>query len=526
MPKRLWTPERLDKLRNLLREKISTKEIAEYFGVDESAIRQVMYREGIKRSNLGQHRSKLEKKHREKKDEKKDLATRIRILKGEELRKEEPQFGFSDEQLSRWLNGKNGCNLFCREVLGVELQDYQLEMVEKMINHKRCCFVMGRQSGKDFTIACFVIWNSICNSNQRMLLVSPAQRQSDLLFDRILQFIGLSNELFTSVEKSNMEVCRFTNKSEVHSLPSTTYIRGFTEVTHIFVNEVAHGISGDTFAAIEPMLAIKHGSLILMSSPLGCQGKLWEAFNSPIYAKMRLPSTTNKYISREWIETQEKTMPVVVYDCEVNANFSQAIDNFFPMEVIDKCSQEYGFRSFPEPELDYYLGVDWGRVRDSSVLTIISKNSEDILKVEKIIEFQNKPFSAQVEHIRKLHNTFGFRKIVAEYAGLGIMPCEKLKEMELPVEFFKPTLDNKEGAYNHLLRTMEDGNLIIPKGHYKLQHELRLFQYEVTGQGKTKLHHVLGGSDDFCDSLCLAVNESKKSGFVFDFIELPVRSIY
>jgi len=143
------------------------------------------------------------------------------------------------------------------------------------------------------------------------------------------------------------------------------------------------------------------------------------------------------------------------------------------------------------------------------VLTAISKNSDDILRVEKIVEFQNKPFSSQVEYIRKLHNTFGFSRILAEYAGLGIMPCEKLKEMELPVDFFKPTLENKESAYNRLLRSMEDGSVIIPRNHQKLQFELRLFQYEVTSQGKTKLHHVSGGSDDFVDSLCLAVEASK-----------------
>jgi len=52
--------------------------------------------------------------------------------------------------------------------------------------------------------------------------------------------------------------------------------------------------------------------------------------------------------------------------------------------------------------------------------------------------------------------------------------------------------------------------LTIPR-HRKLQHELRTFCYKVTAQGKTKLHHVTGGSDDFCDALCYAVYAVKKA---------------
>jgi len=242
-------------------------------------------------------------------------------------------------------------------------------MIDMMLKHKRCCFVLGRQCGKDFTIACFVIWLCITKSNQRILLISAAQRQSDMLFNRILQFIASNKELFDSVERSNMEMCRFTNGSEIYSLPATTFIRGFTEVTHIFCNEVAHGIPDEIFPAIEPMLAIKKGSLILMSSPAGCQGKLWEAFNSPLYAKLQLPSSVNKYIDKQWLEEQKQLMSSVEYDCEINAQFSQAIDNFFKVELIEKCSQEYDLRSTAVKDTEYYAGVDWGRVHDASVVT-------------------------------------------------------------------------------------------------------------------------------------------------------------
>jgi len=107
---------------------------------------------------------------------------------------------------------------------------------------------------------------------------------------------------------------------------------------------------------------------------------------------------------------------------------------------------------------------------------------------------------------------------VVEYAGLGIAPSEKLKESGIPVEFFEPTIDNKARAYNYLLKQMEEGNLIIPKNHSKLQYELRVFKFEINSKGQIKLHHATGGSDDFVDSLCYAVKatENKEKWFILE----------
>jgi len=299
-----------------------------------------------------------------------------------------------------------------------------------------------------------------------------------------------------------MEVCRFTNGSEVYSLPSTTYIRGYTEVTHIIVNEAAHGISEDTFAALEPMLAIKHGHLYLFSTPYGCIGKFWEAWNNSLYVKIYVPTEKNKYVPKAYIEDQKKSMSAAVYDMEINGNFRSDVDNYFSIELLDRCTKEYSFRNFAQDGFNYYAGIDWGRIRDSSVVTVLSK-TQDELKVENIIEMSGKPFSFQLERIKRLHSDYGFKKIEAEYAGLSINACEQLKEEGLPVELFTPTVDSKEEVYRKLTKTLEDGKLTLPK-HRNLQYEMRLFRYEITASAKTKLHHAPGGSDDFVDSLCYA----------------------
>ena len=351
-------------------------------------------------------------------------------------------------------------------------------------------------------------------------MVSPAQRQSDLLYERILRFIGQNNELFESVDKSSMEYCKFTNNSLIKSLPSTTYIRGETEVTLCIMNEARDFLNGEeVMASVLPMLAVSQGSLVMMSSPAGCMGILWDAFNSPVYCKLQYPSSVNQYINKDWLEEQKQTLSSNCYQMEFEAQFSEAIDNFFSIQTITKCSKEYDFSNYPEEGVEYTCGIDWGRVKDSSVVTIVSKKNDQV-KVENIIEMFNKPFSFQLGMIKLLNEKYKFTRIIAEKAGLSLPLCEKLREEGFPVEGFVPTVDSKSEAYNYLLRQMEIGNITIPK-HLKLQYELRTFRFEVNPQGKMKLHHVDGGSDDFVDSLCFGVWGTKAPTFKIGILEDP-----
>lgn len=509
---KIWTKEKIKTIEQMFESGKTKQFVASHFEVSPDALAMVMSRNQIyvkKKQSGKQSQYEHDRKHG------KDLATRLRILKGEELRKDTGFCYFTDDQLMRWKdNTWQCCDRFCKEVLHVELQDYQLDCIDKMLKHKRFVGILGRQSGKDFLLSCFVVWQSIINSNSKILLVSASQRASDLLYNRILGFIGQSNELFDSVDRSNMEKCLLKNNSEVWSLPATGLIRGFTEVTHIITNE-AHEIPDDTFSAVEPMLAVKNGYLYIFSTPRGCIGRLWVAFNDPLFSKVQLPSTVNKHIPEDYFELQKQTMDSLEYDMEINAQFQESVDAFFKLSTIQKCSFEYDLRQTPnEFDRTFYCAIDWGRIADSTVITILSKklvegserNPSYQYKVENIIELSKVPFSQQLTLILKLHKIYKFQNIMPEWNGLGIPPSEQLQE-ELGhiVQVFKPTIDNKEKGYNRIRKIMEDGDLVIPKSHIKLQYELRTFQYELTRTGKMKLFHLANSSDDFCDSLMMAV---------------------
>lgn len=502
-----WNKQKQKLIQEMLDDKKSDQYICKLLEITPVNLRQIIFRYDLKRpfKQVKGNPQILKKLH-----EKEDLATRIRILKGEEIRSSSALCNFTDEQLIRWKdNTIECCDLFCEEVLGITLQPYQLNCIYDMIHNKRFVGVMGRQSGKDFLLSCFVTWQSIINSNSKILLVSASQRASDLLYNRILGFIGQSNELYDSVDKSNMEKCIFKNNSEVWSLPATGQIRGQTEVTHIIVNE-AFEVPDDTFSAVEPMLALKNGFLYIYSTPRGCVGRLWMAFNDPLFAKVQLPSSVNKYISKEFLELQQKTMDSLEYSMEFEAQFQEAVDCFFPLSLLKLVSKDYQLRNYPIPQegKKYFLAIDWGRTSDSSVLTILSRLAIDQnlseYKVENVIEFQNLNFPEQQRRIFDLHNKWHFTKICPEWNGLGIPSCDWLQENigRDIVKIFKSDRNTKPDGYNKLRKAMEDQIITIPKNHTKLQQQLRTLQYNFTASNYMKIYGL--NHDDFPDSLMMA----------------------
>ncbi len=536
---RTWTPEDEEILTYLYLGRQPLERIAKRFETTKDAIKKKASRLGLKRP----------KSRDAPKD---DMATRLRVLLGEKLRPAVERHFFSDEELLRFagkgvdsqaeedLRGRveeylttpslllepleplasrggsndasnsnawsrlRGLDLFCKEVVGLELMDHQIAMAYCCLASKRALCLAGRQSGKDYTQAALALWEAIVQPNSRIVMVSGAQRQSDALMEKALGFAARNEKLYDSILKSSLETCRLTNGSFIKALPATGLIRGET-ATRVLVNEARDILNDEeTFSAVEPMLLTTDGSLAIFSTPLGKTGRLWEAFNNPLYLKTRIPSRVSKYATQEHLDRQKLEMSAARFANEYEAEFLDVQNSFFSPESIQRSAREYDLTMQPESGLSYALGVDWARTRDTSVMLVVGKDQEDLLRVQFIKAFLNVPMPDQVAFVRHLHNVFRVRKIVSEYAGLGIGPTDQLlKDLGRTVESFKPTVERKALAYDNLKSRLEQGTLTIPM-HPKLLTELRTLEFRVTPSGHMTIHHPGGGSDDYADALMLA----------------------
>ncbi len=516
---RTWTPEDEEILRQLYLGRQPLERIAERFDTTKDNIRQKAHRLGLRRP-------------RPKDAPRDDLATRLRVLLGEEARAARGRRLFSDEELLRFagrgleddeedLRARvqeyvldpipddsdawarlRGLDLFCREVVGLELMDHQLAMALCCLASKRALCLAGRQSGKDYTQAALALWEAVTVPNARLVLVSAAQRQSDELASKLLGFVSRHEKLYDSVLRSSREIVEFTNGSVVHALPASGLIRGFT-ATRVLVNEAREILDEEaTFSAVEPMLLTTDGPLSVFTTPLGRQGRIWEAFNAGHYLKTQVPSSTSKYASLEHLERQRLEMSAALYACEYEAQFMDVADSYLSAESVRRCARDYDLTMQPEDGLSYSLGVDWARTRDTSVMLVVGRDEEDHLRVSYLKAFLNVPMPDQVAYVHHLHNVFRFRRVVSEYAGLGIGPTDQLlKDLGgRTVEAFKPSVERKALGYDSLKSRMERGTLTIPM-HPKLLAELRTLAFRLTPAGTLTIH---GPSDDYADALMLA----------------------
>ncbi len=501
--------EDLEFLKACIKENKSTAQISALLGINPNALRMRCSRAGISLKNKSNYKGNTSQIA--KKSFKDNIAKRLAILQGlipaEDVKK---IIFFTDDQLKNWIGRPD---VFINELLGIELQEFQKEMFQLFMS-KRIAVAGGRGVSKSFCSALWIIYCSIIKPNQRSLILSPSDRQSKLIFEQIQRFVASNEELFNCVnlKKSNFEKLIFENESEVIPLPCSAYIRGYQNVSLALMDECAYFPDDNMiFSSVMPMLNLRnqktgeYGSLILLSSPNGTNNKFFEFFHNPQFKTMKIPSYMNKYLDKEKLEEDKLLMSPIQYESEYLCEFCENISNFFPLELIQKCTQNYPEAIFWKKDKSYFLGWDTASSgRDSSVLTILCIEGKKI-KVVKIIELQKQNLTQQMAVFDQLNEQFKFRKVAIESAGFGEAIKDLLREKHISILIIRPTVDEKATIYTHLLRKMEKNDLIIPN-HPKLQSQLRLFRYELSKTGKLMLHHATEqAGDDFPDSLAFGV---------------------
>jgi hypothetical protein len=508
-----WTSSEKNLLRDLYNEGRSVDYIAHELKKSVSAVEVQAFRIGLSRrpstKEPGPNTSyKLSQRHLTAVD----LASRIASLLGLAPMIEVEARTFTDDELMQFTRQDDliGIISFLRDLLDVQLQDYQLEIVSKLLGAKNLVVVSGRQVGKDFTIASFSLWESIVRPNSKIVIVSAAQRQSDLLNDRILSFIAGNDQLYASVLKAGREELRFKNASAIYFLPATGLIRGYTEVTRCFVNE-ARDVPDTVYDAITPMLSRRNGHLSIFSTPLGRVGYLWEVWSSLLFEKVHVASRQNKYLDPAYLQAERDRMSSMSYSCEYEGEFQSSQQNYFDPISIEKAVEDYELsliydksRGVKE-QLRCSIGIDWGRTKDASVMTVLASAKTGEAAVIFIKSFEGVSFEDQIPCVKYLKDVFNPVRIVSEDAGLSIGVNDALVRMGIGIVRWLPTNASKITLFDNLRSKFDRREITIPADPPRLRRELLSLEYETLPSGSVRIGHASGGHDDFCVSLALAL---------------------
>jgi phage FluMu gp28-like protein len=367
-------------------------------------------------------------------------------------------------------------------------------------------FLKSRQSGGSFLNKLLVAKWSLENNNEKIAYITPTLKLSKLFFKELCQSLQpyIRNENRTDL------IIEFITGTYVQffSAESKDSIRGF-QFHYVIMDEVAFMNTDDINLIIRPTWMIIGKKIIFTSTPNGNQGFFFDNYNlalndEPGHKLKQISIYDNPFISPEDIEAIRKQVPERVFKQEYLGEFVNGSGTVFSNYM--NCIGE------PIIKQDiYYAGIDWGKVNDYTVLTIINSHKE----VVDIYRINGLDYTQQVQIIADRLNKWKPKKVISEENNIGTVVNELLKKL-YKGNIQTVTLDNsmKKDIIENLIVGFETQDITIPNNDILLR-ELQSFSCKYNHNTQTIKYTAPNGlHDDTIISLAYAyslVKNNKKN---------------
>lgn len=215
--------------------------------------------------------------------------------------------------------------------LGYEPDEWQAAFLQS--NAKRVLLNCSRQSGKSTVTAVLALHEAIYRPDALILLLSPSFRQSMELYQKVIDgYMRLDAK--SDTDEALATTLRLANGSRIVSLPSSEKtIRGYSGVDLLICDEASR-IPDNLFYAVSPMLAVSGGRLIMLSTPFGQRGVYHELWMHSDYQKVQITADQCPRITRQFLESERRTLPNRIFRQEYYCEFLQTDDAVFSYDDI------------------------------------------------------------------------------------------------------------------------------------------------------------------------------------------------
>ena len=411
---------------------------------------------------------------------------------------------------------------YCKTKLDLKLDNWQ----EKLLNEQGNIVIRaGRQVGKSTAVALKAYFFARENANKTLMIIAASQRQSSLLFEKIISFFIETDQKMIEGEPTKTKLI-LTNKTRIYCLPAgrTGYaIRGFS--IDLMIADEAAFISEPVWVALIPMMAVTGGKLILLSTPFGKGGFFFRCFGDSDYLQFHLRSTDCPRIPKSFISKEKDRMSRLEFAQEYLGEFIEDYTQYFGTNLIRNCVKflKWNFEEEYDRGKTYYMGVDIARYGgDENAFTIVEMQHNDNLKLVKVLTTRMMSLTDTIGRIIKLDSMFNFRKIFIDDMGLGAgvldMLIEKLGRKAVGINNSTKTIDKeaekrikilKEDLYSNLLVLMERGKIEmidVPE----LRRSLQSIQFEYKTESKRV--RIYGNYSHIAEALVRAAWSVKAKG--------------
>jgi len=291
-------------------------------------------------------------------------------------------------------------------------------------------------------------------------------------------------------------------------------VRGFN-AGRVYIDESAHFLKDrDIFQAIQPSIS-RGGKMTLSSTPKGRANIFHEKWtDDDEYSHHEVPYTAcpDARYQRQ-VKKMRKTMYEMDFKQEYCCKFMSDEMAMFPRAILVPCVDETLINAYTsESKNAFYMGIDFAKKVDSTVITILERLENKLMVVRHIKELTKMPYEtetvqepSQLNEITKLFRQFHIGRIKMDSTGVGVKLEEDLtRKFGSIVEGVRFGVIEKETLITNLRIAFEKKGLRIPDNE-SLISQLMSLEKHTTPSGLSRFKHVSGKHDDYVWSLALAV---------------------
>lgn len=352
----------------------------------------------------------------------------------------------SDDKLIALLNlYYNDPITFAEQILGIELDEQQLQVVNGVYNDDRHVTVRsGRGCGKTFVI-CTIAWHFLCTrSDSHVYIVAPSGGTADsAIWPNMARIYNSMNPLYKdSFEFLSDSIKHKENKFDWFCVKRTARpenpdaLAGTHAPNMLYILDESSGINDEMFRVILGSLTEgQNNKLVMISNPRRLSGFFYESHHpskNKMFKQLQMSALKSKWVSERSIQDIVDMYGIDSnqYRVEVLGEFPFREDGaIIPWDLAnDAC-----IRKGVEPVGELRWGLDVGAGNDKSVL--IKRQGpvvfDDIIKIKS--KDTNKVVQRVIQEYEALEEEDRPEGIYVDTIGVGKGPGDTLRQAGLPI---------------------------------------------------------------------------------------------
>ncbi len=324
-------------------------------------------------------------------------------------------------------------------VLGADPWTKQTTILESVRDHQRTAVRSGHGLGKTTVAAMTALWWLFSHPDSIVISTAPTWPQvENLLWREIRQLHAKAQvPLGGKVLKASLEL-----SEKWYALGLSTNeperFQGFHAEHLLLIVDEASGVDQGIFDASEGFLTGPHARVLLIGNPTQVRGEFYEAFKSPLYAKIQISAfdspnvveaaDTRPYLtSPEWIDDKRVKWGegTPLWQARVLGEFpDQGEDMVFPLSWVEQAQTR---AAVPGGVVSF--GVDVARFgTDASVLAV--RQGDHIVHLEQHHQWDTMAVAGWITAAARQWHPQSIR---VDADGLGAGVYDVLKAQHLPV---------------------------------------------------------------------------------------------